>query len=169
MKRYEARAEIIHFDKLSETVFHLKIASPEIAKSCCPGQFVMIKVGNQYNPLLRRPFSILNTTTGDGTFEIVFKVVGKGTKLLSEKKGGDFLNILGPLGNSFNIKDSGENYAFIGGGIGFPPLFFMANIMQNKNIIFYYGSKNKNEIFFEKVIQKLCAKLILTTAIIIFS
>lgn len=165
MVLYDKKGEIRYLNKLSDDIYHLGIKCPEISKNCHPGQFVMIRVSENYDPLLRRPFSILRTISEEGIIEIIFKVVGKGTKILSEKRKWDVLDVLGPLGRGFNFSDGSKNYILIGGGIGFPPLFFMIDFLKNekKDIIFYYGAKRKEEIFFKMELQKVCAKLVLTT------
>ena len=162
---YDINSEIKYLNRLTQNVFHIGIKCPEIAKVCSPGQFVMVRINESYNPLLRRPFSILRTLPIEGIIEIVYKIVGKGTKLLSEKKGGEFIKVIGPLGNGFKYDEEYENFILIGGGIGFPPLFFMVDVLKNesKKISFYYGAKSKEEILFSNELQKSCRNLIIST------
>ena len=162
---YDINGEIKYLNRLTQNVFHSGIKCPEIAKVCSPGQFVMVRINENYNPLLRRPFSILRTLPIDGIIEIVFKIVGKGTKLLSEKRVGEFIKVIGPLGNGFKYNEECKNFILIGGGIGFPPLFFMVDVLknENKNISFYYGAKSKDGVFFGDELQKSCKNLIIST------
>ncbi len=163
MRLYDKRCEIKFITSLSDDTYHLGIVSPEISESCIPGQFLMVRVNDDYEPLLRRPFSIFRTEPKEGIVEIVFEVVGKGTKILSERRSGEFLDVLGPLGKEFKINS--KNLILIGGGIGFPPLFFMADFQksENRNVVFYYGARTKDGIFFEKELGRICNKLIITT------
>ena len=95
--------------QLSKVLFNEKIAPAyyKIGLSCSdrygtakPGQFIMLRVAGQAEPLLRRPFSIHNLIASNGAaegLELLYKVVGKGTAALALKKPGDIVDILGPL------------------------------------------------------------------------
>ncbi|MDX9787009.1 MAG: dihydroorotate dehydrogenase electron transfer subunit [Desulfobacterales bacterium] len=94
-----------------------------------PGQFVMLRISQQHAPLLRRPFSIHRLIIQKGQcvgIELLYKVVGVGTRLLSSARKGDLLDILGPIGNGFRIPDRYHTVYLVGGGIGVPPLVFLA-------------------------------------------
>lgn len=132
--------------QIAENTFIIKSFSPQIASIIKPGQFCNIKVNDGYFPLLRRPFSICDVENESLTF--MYKIVGEGTKILSQKKEGDSLNLLGPLGNSFNYKDN-FNYAIIlAGGIGFAPFPYLIKKLQNiKDFSVLLGIRNKSELF----------------------
>jgi dihydroorotate dehydrogenase electron transfer subunit len=90
-----------------------------------PGQFVMVKVSDGIDPLLRRPFSIHRVPGAEsGEFEILFRAVGSGTRLLARAHLGDRLAVLAPLGRGFRV--SGRRPLLVGGGIGVAPLLFLA-------------------------------------------
>jgi dihydroorotate dehydrogenase electron transfer subunit len=98
-----------------------------------PGQFVMLRVARQTTPLLRRPFSIHRLITeGErpSGIELLYKVVGTGTGLLSEARQGECLDILGPIGNGFSISSRHRTVYLVGGGIGVPPLVFLATVLR---------------------------------------
>jgi dihydroorotate dehydrogenase electron transfer subunit len=98
-----------------------------------PGQFVMLRVSRQSVPLLRRPLSIHRLISeGERTIgvELLYKVVGTGTVLLSEARQGDVLDILGPIGNGFSISSRHQSVYLVGGGIGVPPLVFLATVLR---------------------------------------
>jgi len=100
-----------------------------------PGQFVMLRVADQLHPLLRRPFSIhrlLAETGSPAGFEILYRVVGQGTALLSTGREGDQLDVLGPLGSSFTLPSGMQHPFVIGGGIGVAPLLFLAEHMVGR-------------------------------------
>jgi dihydroorotate dehydrogenase electron transfer subunit len=122
--------------------FLFSLESPEIARSSQPGQFLMIKVSETDSPLLRRPLSLHNRTNQE--VEIFFQIAGKGTKLLSEKRPGEILDVIGPLGHGFSLKkEFKEKEIFcVGGGRGLAPLFFLAKelrAVEARPIIFYGG------------------------------
>lgn len=104
-------------------VFLVSLEAPEIAAVAQPGQFLMVRCGE--DTLLRRPLSI-HQASKKTRLAILFKVVGKGTKWLSQCKVGDKLDLLGPLGNGFTIDPNTRNLLLPAGGIGIAPLGFLA-------------------------------------------
>ncbi|MFC1924311.1 dihydroorotate dehydrogenase electron transfer subunit [Chloroflexota bacterium] len=103
----------------------LWLEAPEIAGTARPGQFVMVRCGDRYDPPLRRPLSINKVANGK-QIALFFKTVGKGTEWLSRCQAGDHVNLLGPLGNGFSIQPSSSNLLLVAGGIGIAPLVFLA-------------------------------------------
>ncbi len=99
--------------------------APDIAPAAQPGQFVMVRIGDNNDPLLRRPLSIHHATR-DGLLQLLFKVVGRGTELLAHLKVGEKLSVLGPLGNGFSMGDP-RKACLVGGGLGIAPLYFLAS------------------------------------------
>ena len=126
------------------------------------GQFLEIRVANEIEPLLRRPISIYNIQ-GE-IVEFVFQVKGKGTKILSDKKIGEEIDVLGPLGQgTFNFKDK-KNIAIIGGGIGIFPLYELAKeAKKTAKINMYLGFRNKDFVVLEKEYKDVSDKFTLTT------
>ncbi|MBN1637548.1 MAG: dihydroorotate dehydrogenase electron transfer subunit [Ignavibacteriales bacterium] len=131
-------------DKLTESIYLLKVHSPIIASKIKPGQFCNVKVSDTDYPLLRRPFSICDVENHLIVF--LYQVVGVGTEILAQKMEGEVLSILGPLGNGFNFDDDFETAIIIGGGIGVAPFPFLIRNITNKKIVSYIGFRNKNEI-----------------------
>lgn len=130
--------EILTNAEVAEKIFRLEVFAPEIALMSEPGQFVEIKLSDEFT--LRRPFGIASTK--DGIVKIFYRVVGKGTKFLSEKKVGEKLNILGALGNGFNTKIYGK-ILLVGGGMGLAPLLSAAEKLDEVDVLI--GGKNKSE------------------------
>src|SRR5713101_4400667 len=97
----QTRCRVSSVAAVGPNIFVLSFLSPHIAPLILPGQFVNIKVNDFDFPLLRRPFSVYHVQ-GE-TIEIIFNVVGWGTRFLSEKRGGDEIDVLGPLGCSYNL------------------------------------------------------------------
>jgi len=113
---------------LSPDIIRLTLYAPRITEEAKPGQFITIKAGDTYDPIIRRPFSI-HQIHDDGRLEIVFKVLGKGTKILAATQQGQKLNLIGPLGNPFTIT---KNMCLIGGGMGIVPLLFLAKAIRKQ-------------------------------------
>jgi dihydroorotate dehydrogenase electron transfer subunit len=122
----QATAAIISNSEIMPGVYLTWLDSPQIAATAQPGQFVMVRCGEE--TLLRRPLSIhqLADEAGRAKLALLFTVVGKGTQWLSQRKSGDNLDLLGPLGNSYTIHPSSRNLLLLAGGIGIAPLHFLA-------------------------------------------
>lgn len=149
MKAHQVKAEVIQKELLAADIVRLTLRAPEIAVSASPGQFVMVKVSDGINPLLRRPLSIHQS---DGELlQILFKVVGKGTRLLTSFEAGDLVEIIGPLGHGFSLPEpSCRNVCMVGGGMGIAPLFFLTQKLINNrpdlNLQVYLGAAKGSEL-----------------------
>lgn len=124
------RAWVVQREALGGEYFRLRVR-PARPFRATPGQFVMVKVTDGIDPLLRRPFSIHRMPSGEpGDFEILFRSVGSGTRLLARTHVGDRLDVLAPLGRGFRL-DAG-NPILVGGGIGIAPLLFLAETLLDR-------------------------------------
>lgn len=150
------KLKIVVNNKIAPEYYKMALISPQIVKIAKPGQFVHIKISPHFEPLLRRPFSI-HAIQDNTTFEILYRVVGKGTSLLSEKKPGEELDVIGPLGNGFRLSQNDEQIIIIGGGAGIAPLFFLTQKLINysKQIRVLIGGKTKEVILCEKEFKDL--------------
>lgn len=111
--------------------FIMRLAAPECAVHAQPGQFVHI----QCDPLLamRRPISIMRTDRSKGWIDILFKAVGQGTKLLGNRKIGDTISLLGPIGTPFSPSTLRPRTLLLGGGVGMPPMVFLAEELARRD------------------------------------
>lgn len=132
MGEYQEKSTITRREELTRDVIRLTVRAPQIAGTAQPGQFVMARVGDSLDPLLRRPFSI-HRVSGDGELSLLFKVVGKGTGLLAGLTPGSSLNLIGPLGKGFTINPQGS-FCMIGGGMGIAPLYFLSQVFRQANL-----------------------------------
>lgn len=117
-------------------------AAPTVATLAVPGQFINIYLPDG-SMLLPRPFGIADVKTSEkadknesvetDTIEIVYAVIGKGTRLLSAQKPGQKLRVLGPLGNGFDLDEMGGTVILVGGGLGIPPLHFVSKQLAEMN------------------------------------
>jgi len=130
---------------LNKNIRLMKIHAPQIAGSIKSGQFVNVKISDFVMPLLRRPFSVCDVE-GE-CFYIMFNIVGQGTELLAKKTKGEELNILGPLGNGFDLEGNYETAIFVMGGIGaapFPYLYKM--IKETKEVFVFNGGRTLEDV-----------------------
>jgi len=137
---------ITSLQNVAPGIWVMNIKAPEIASKTNAGQFINIKVSDYSLPLLRRPFSIYHVV-GD-EIKIIFNVVGIGTTILSQKKIGDTLDIIGPLGNQFKIIDDYETALVVGGGMGVATLPILTSAIKGitKKIVSYLGARTSIQL-----------------------
>jgi dihydroorotate dehydrogenase electron transfer subunit len=117
-----------------------------------PGQFVMLRTGDRIAPLLRRPFSIYRLTEGKKGLEILYRVVGECTGILSEIREGESVDILGPLGNGFSLPKKNGSVFIVAGGIGVAPLVFLSSYLVGEkgfaasSIKVFLGARSKDDL-----------------------
>lgn len=139
------KAEVLSIKRIGHNTSLIKVHSPAIAQKAQPGQFCNIKVTESSVPLLRRPFSICNVK-GEEVF-FMFDIHGEGTKILSCKKKGDVLDILGPLGTGFNLESDYDIAVFVAGGIGAAPFpFLMSRLDKKKKVYSLVGGRTENHL-----------------------
>ena len=158
---------------MKETVFTLKenqkiakdvycmVLSGDTEEIKVPGQFVNIRLDGFY---LRRPISVCDVE--DKLLTIIYKIVGKGTKAMSQMKSGQTLQILTGLGNGYDLSLSGDKPLLIGGGVGVPPMYFLAKKLrgEGKDVTVIMGFNTQEEIFCEEAFSELGCKVVITTA-----
>lgn len=158
--------KILQVIELSPTIFRIRFKNTKISHISNPGQFINIKITDTYEPFLRRPFSINRINKREGWIEILFRVIGKGTQLLSQKKVGEMLNFIGPLGYGFKLTNNRiKTGLVIGGGLGIAPLLFLCNSLIEKNISphLFYGVKTASEFCCLEDFEELKVKINLAT------
>jgi dihydroorotate dehydrogenase electron transfer subunit len=146
---YIEQTTVQSIQKLGKTIYLLKVHAPIIAKAIKPGQFCNIKVSESDFPLLRRPFSVCDVEEESVFF--MFDVIGEGTKILSYKKAGDTLDILGPLGNGFDFSGNYQNAMIVAGGIGVAPFPYLTKYLDTKKVFTFIGAKTFNMIIRERL------------------
>jgi dihydroorotate dehydrogenase electron transfer subunit len=121
----------------------LRVHAPQIAKDALPGSFAHIQC-SPWIPL-RRPISIMRTNANTGHVDFLYKVLGEGTKALSERKTGETVSLLGPIGKPFTLNPKHPRPLLIGGGVGMPPMIFIASeifrLKQNYKPFVILGSE----------------------------
>jgi dihydroorotate dehydrogenase electron transfer subunit len=154
-------AEILFNKPVSPELYHMGLSCPDIAASIQPGQFLMVRVRDTFDPLLRRPFAVHRLGSNDppGSFEILYKVVGKGTRLLTTVRSGNSLNLLGPLGRGFRLPDDKGFVLMVAGGIGIAPLPYLAETLVASDykgpFVLWFGGKTSSDLVCVKHFQDL--------------
>jgi dihydroorotate dehydrogenase electron transfer subunit len=146
-------AEIIFNEQISSRYGHVKVAiNGWKVTEVKPGQFFHIKTCDDYFPLLRRPFSIYRINERENRLEFLYLVKGAGTKVLAARKPKEFLDILGPLGNTFTVKESSKGMLIVARGVGIATLSALAFTAGKLGISCYaiLSARRMEDILVEK-------------------
>ena len=159
------KVKILSRKEVAPNIFLIKLSTPSVTQEALPGQFIHIKCSTDNYPLLRRPLSIHRIDKEKGEIYILFQVVGEGTKLLAQKEVGDNLDILGPIGNGFNIYPESKKIMIIGGGIGVAPLLALCeeSTREGKEVRVLIGALKKELVIGEENFRKSGAKVDVAT------
>ena len=154
MSKVKQSAKVISQETLAEGVFSMWIDTPDISKDAKEGQFISLycKDGTK---LLPRPISICEINEERTALRIVYRVVGGGTKEFSTYQAGDYIEILGPLGNGFMVQEGSA--LLIAGGIGIPPIVELGKAIKKAGIgsIDIVVGYRDNETFLVKELEKI--------------
>lgn len=163
--KFKLECEIMDTQKIIDGIYKFTIKAPKIAEIAKAGQFLEIQVSKTGEVFLRRPISIYNINKENGTVEFIFQVKGKGTELLSTRKVGETLDILGPLGNGTFSINKYKKAAIIGGGIGTYPLYELAKELKpiSEEVTMYMGFRNKDLVTLEKEFEEVTDRVVITT------
>ena len=144
---YDEISEVIENNEISENFFEACLSSENISKIAKAGQFVNILPSSDFDKTMRRPMSL--SYQDEGSFKIIYKPIGDGTNIMRDWKKGDRADIIGPLGNSWDI--SGDKEAILlGGGVGIAPILNLYNeIKSTKTTHLFFGARKKEEHFID--------------------
>lgn len=122
-------AEVISHQAFEGDQYILRLRAPECAAMAQPGQFAHLSC----DPMLpmRRPLSIMRADADNGRVDFLYKAVGHGTRLLANRKVGETLSLLGPIGKPFVVDPARPRALLLGGGVGIPPMVFLAEHLKN--------------------------------------
>ncbi len=169
----QKKFKVISNKQASGKYYKLILNAAQIARVALPGQFVNIRIDDSLEPLLRRPFGIHRVRSQKSEdrsqIEILYEVKGKGTEILAQKKTGEYLDIIGPLGNGFSMLDTRYSI-LVGGGMGVAPLLFLAEKLaqlrtpnSQLRTIVLIGANTKNQIVCEKEFKSLGCEVKIAT------
>ena len=149
-------AMILSNIEVSPGYWRMRMTAPPEFSSARSGQFVMVRVNGAIDPLLRRPFGIFDVGTyapvqsgaaPQPYFEMLYRVVGKGTAMLATMHETDVLDILGPLGTGFDLGTPGEEKLIVGGGVGLAPLYLLAKeLVKDSPVRLFAGGRTRDDV-----------------------
>ncbi len=156
----QAAAAVISNNEVMPGVYLIRLDSPPIASQAQPGQFVMVRCGE--DTLLRRPLSV-HQADGGG-MALLLTIVGKGTRWLSQRKTGESVDIFGPLGNGYSVHPGSHNLLLVAGGIGIAPLHFLVQQALNRgcSVTLLLGASTAAQLYPEHLLPTK-VKLIIAT------
>ena len=151
---------VIENKRLADGIYRLRLTG-DTTTITAPGQFVNLKLSGFF---LRRPISVCDWTDGEVT--LIYKVLGRGTEMMTHMTPGTVLDVLTGLGNGFDVSRSGEHPLLVGGGVGIPPLYGLAKrlVAQGKRVTAVLGFNRASEIFLTEEFRALGAEIIFATA-----
>lgn len=123
-------AEIISHDSYAGDQYILRVHAPLIASEAKAGSFVHIQCTASLP--MRRPISIMRTEPKTGMVDFLYKALGEGTRQLAQRKQGEQLDLLGPIGKPFELHSEYTRPLLIGGGVGMPPMIFVADEIKKQ-------------------------------------
>jgi dihydroorotate dehydrogenase electron transfer subunit len=140
-------AKVTASQELMPGAYLIRLDCPDITTQARPGQFVMVRCGEGPEYQLRRPLSI-HRIEGN-KLSLLFNVVGKGTRWLSQRPAGEKLDLLGPLGKGFTILPDSKKLLLAAGGIGIAPLVFLAEdaVRRGKEVTLLLGAATARQLY----------------------
>lgn len=171
MPIFQEDARVLEHEKAALQTFRLRLHASGIARHARAGQFVMARVRQGTDPLLRRPLSFHRIAREEGTIELLYRVMGRGTWWLSQLKPGETLSLLGPLGNGFRPpKPPALPIVLMAGGIGIAPLVqllldLVSEIQagERSSVHLFYGARTSAELLREEIFHEMGVSLHLST------
>ena len=150
--------EILSNRNIARSVYEMRLKAD--TDDIHPGQFVDIALPGRY---LRRPISVCQAK--NGVLTLIYKAVGHGTEQMSHMQAGEKLDVLLPAGNGYDLTRAGGYPLLVGGGVGVPPLYMLAEkLSKNSHVTVILGFNAKDEIFYEQEFRKLGCDVIVCTA-----
>ena len=131
----DEEARIVQNKQVGPHLFVMRLETSLISKRALPGQFVHMKIPEIQAHILRRPFSLYAVDKDNGTLDILYQVVGAGSKHMASLVKGQKLDIIGPIGNTWTFPDNTQKALLIGGGVGAAPLFMLAKKLIASHIV----------------------------------
>lgn len=160
----QGSGKIISNTEVKPGYFLMEIKLPSVARQAKPGQFLTLRCGDVTSPLLRRPFGFHRIN--DSGFQVLYEVVGKGTRLLSALKAGNEVDVLGPLGKGFAIPGKPKDIVIVAGGIGVAPLVALAEALvrkKHKRIYAVIGARDRKSLLCERDFRDLGIETLVAT------
>lgn len=150
------KSMVVSNREISPGYCRIRLTAPPKILEAKPGQFLMLRVRDGVDPLLRRPFCIFDVGSFSSGYpdaprkqylDVLYKIVGKGTSILASLHEKDHVDVLAPLGNGFEPGEPDEEKLLVGGGFGLAPLYFLAGKLVKKSPVkVFIGGRRKEDV-----------------------
>jgi len=163
MEKLQDTYKVVSNEKLCPKFYRMCIDAKSISKKVLPGQFIHIRVNDQLEPFFRRPFSVYRAKK---YVEVFYEAIGPGTKILADKRKGDDIDVLGPVGTPFNKPPRGiKQVVMIAGGIGIAPFLILSDVLKNNGyeLVLLYGGRTRGHVYPMKEFKENGCKVFIAT------
>jgi len=160
---FQTKAKLIKNIEVIKNYYKIVLLCPEIAKEALPGQFLQVKVNDSCLPFLRRPFGVHRVNASN--VEVLYEALGQGTRILAQRKAGEYLDVIGPLGNGFDYRSEyrvPSTAILVAGGMGVAPLVFLADRLvkrgtrdEGRGTIALIGARTREQLLCVDEFNKL--------------
>jgi len=163
-RKFQKKLKVLEYKRINELHYLLKMDTGGVNAGFEPGQFVEVLVPGSKDAFLRRPISIHDVADDNKSFTMMIKIVGEGTRVLSEIREGDELDIVFPLGHGFTLPQRSKKVLLVGGGCGVAPLLYLARRIKflNVEVSVLIGGKTANDILEADEYRKYAEVAIMT-------
>lgn len=154
-----AKLQVLSNQQVSHRYWHMIVDASELQEKVEPGQFFNIRCADEWNPLLRRPFSIYKINPH--TLEFLYLVKGLGTRRLSQIKAGETVDVFGPLGVGFTLKENGGPILMLARGVGVATLAALAQKASERQIdsVAVISARTKNDLLAAESLESYGTKV----------
>ena len=164
----QVTSNIVSNKRITESCWRVVLDSPQIASEVKPGQFIHVKAGGKSGPLFRRPFSVFRRVPSKGGYlgvEIVYKVIGTGTSVMTGLRKGDTLDLIGPLGHGFELDRNKSVQVVVAGGTGAACLFLLSEEISKAGVPLkvLLGADTKTSVLLKKEYASLNGEVMVST------
>ena len=134
--------------KLANNLYVLEIASEDVAAALLPGQFIHLRIPGMDDHILRRPFSVYQVDADQGVMSVLYQTVGYGTRHLSVLAAPFEVDIIGPVGNGWEVPEEAQRILLVAGGVGAAPLYIYASklVAAGKEVDVVLGAQTKDAL-----------------------
>lgn len=171
-KVVQLKASIVSNGPLTEKCWRMALEAPQIASEIKPGQFVNVKISETHDPLFRRPFTVFRQVKLGDSFsgiELVYEIVGRGTKLMTQLEPGDELDLIGPLGRGFEWSRDKKVHVLLSSETGAAGLFMLGEEISKASdeygleLNILLDAKSKATFILEEEFRSLKGKVWIST------
>lgn len=154
---------VVSNERVATEVCRIVLDAPRTAATVEPGQFVHLRIARTSDFILRRPFSV-HLARG-GRLEVLYQVVGRGTRVLEDVRPGDVMDILGPLGHGWVIPEHVTSALVVAGGLGAAPMGMLVARLADRGVqvALAQGAPSAGKLLARDLFDSLCRKTVVAT------